>query len=152
MGDTNHRLPPEKYRQRLADLEASGLFSVGDLRSFARLFVGDDDHPALPITLPGSGYIPSPSASLGWSTTNPFPLSLVAFRVPYSTVKDYVSWMNDMVRLHRQDLDYLGITTSLEIYAHGHIPRDHRNIVPLLSLWNRDSHTFISRFHEFTIT
>ena len=63
-----------------------------------------------------------------------------------------MSWINVMVPRHCGLFDYLGITTSLEVYAHKHIPHDYHNVIPLLSMWNTDSHTFISRFHEFTLT
>ena len=60
--------------------------------------------------------------------------------------------MNVIVPDHQKLFDFLGVTTAIEIYAHSHIPRDYHNIIPLLSLWNCDSHTFIGKFHEFTIT
>ena len=60
--------------------------------------------------------------------------------------------MDEIIPPHRDLFDHLGITVSLEIYAHSHVPRDYHNIIPLMSLWNRDSHTFISCFHEFILT
>ena len=150
MAPISHRLAADKYKNRHKDLEGCGLFAAGDLRGFAYPYAGGKHGPlpAIPIE---SGYFPSPSASLGWSASNDqFLLSQIAFRVPFFMVKDYVTWMNIIVPGHHGLFDYLGITISLEIYAHDHVPRDYHNVVPLLSLWNRDSHTFISKFHEFT--
>ena len=131
------------------NLENSGLLAAGELHG---LFPVPTEHTSSSVEAE-QGYFPSPAAVLGWSAViDPFPLSTIAFRVPFLTVRDYVRWMNATVPQFRDIFDRLGVTTSLEIYAHGHVPRDYRNVIPLLSLWNRDSHTFISRFHEFTVT
>ena len=148
MAPVSHKLTPDRYCGRLMDLEASGLYAVGDLRGHVRQFEGD-----LPAIAVEEGYLPSADRSLNWLMGNhPFPLSPVALRVPYPTAQSFVEWMNAVVSEQKKLFDFLGITTALEIYAHNHIPRDHRNVIPLLSLWNRDSHTFVGKFHEFTIT
>ena len=136
-----------KYRDRLVDLESCGLFAIGELQGLVR--VAEENPPVEE----GPGYLPSPAASLGWSLSiDPFPLSTIAFRVPFLPAKEYTNWMAAVFSEFRPLFDRLGITSSLEIYAHGHIPRDYRNIIPLFSLWNRDSHTFIGKYHEFTVT
>ena len=37
----SHRLTPDRYCGRLMDLEASGLYAVGDLRGHVRQFEGN---------------------------------------------------------------------------------------------------------------
>ena len=122
MTPTSHRRAAVGYQGRLVDLERSGFYSVGDIHARARIF-GGDGQDALSVVLGEAGYFPNITASLGWfENNNPFPLSQVAFRVPFLMVKGYASWMNSIVSQYRELLDYVGITSSLEIYAHGHIP------------------------------
>ena len=115
MAPVSHRQPPERYRERLTGLEARVLHNPGDIRGLARPFAEFG-----PVA--EAGYIPSLSACLGWSaTTNAFPLSRIAFRVPQLPVKGFASWMSEIVSSNRSLFDQLGITVALEIYAHIHI-------------------------------
>ena len=138
MAPVSHRQPLEHYRERLTGLEARVLHNPGYIRGLARPFA--EFGPAAEVD-----YVPSLSACLGWSaTTNAFPLSRIAFQVPQLLVKGFANWMNEIVPTNRSLFDQLGITSALEIYAHVQIHGDYRNVIPLMSLWNQDSHTFIA--------